>query len=226
MSRIWKLSPSELTFLWDECPRCFYLKVVHGFNRPWGAFPKIFTRIDNLMKDYFEGKSSKELTDLLPEGVVRFADQWVTSSRISVPGHDGTCFIRGKFDTVVEFSDGSYGVVDFKTTIPRAEHVGFYSRQLHAYAYALENPAPGSFTLSPISWLGLLCVEPGLMDRSHSGQLALIGNVTWLEIPIDVGGFLAFVNRILDLLEQPDLPDPGPNCEYCQYRDAARRTGF
>ncbi len=226
MSKNWKLSPSELTFLWDECPRCFYLKVVRGFNRPWGAFPKIFTRIDNLMKDYFAGKSSKELTELLPEGVVRFADQWVTSSTINVPGHHGTCFIRGKFDSVVEFSDGSYGVVDFKTTKPRTEHVGFYSRQLHAYAYALENPAPGSFALSPISRLGLLCVEPVLMDKSHTGQVALLGTVTWLEVPKDAGGFLTFVDRVLDLLEQPDLPDRGPNCEYCQYRDASRRTGF
>ena len=54
MPSIWKLSPSELTFLWDECPRCFYLKVVHKFNRPWGAFPGIFSRIDKLMKDYYQ----------------------------------------------------------------------------------------------------------------------------------------------------------------------------
>ncbi len=29
-----KLSPGDLTFLWDECPRCFYLKVIMGINRP------------------------------------------------------------------------------------------------------------------------------------------------------------------------------------------------
>lgn len=29
-----KLSPSDLTFLWDECPRCFYLKHILGIMRP------------------------------------------------------------------------------------------------------------------------------------------------------------------------------------------------
>ncbi len=38
----WKISPSDLTFLWDECPRCFYLKVRHKFKRPGLPFPKIY----------------------------------------------------------------------------------------------------------------------------------------------------------------------------------------
>lgn len=35
-----KLSPSDLTFMWDECKH-FYLKAVHGFNRPSAPFPTI-----------------------------------------------------------------------------------------------------------------------------------------------------------------------------------------
>ncbi|EKD87781.1 MAG: hypothetical protein ACD_35C00212G0001, partial [uncultured bacterium] len=31
---LYKLSPSQLTFAWDECPRCFYLDVVLGIKRP------------------------------------------------------------------------------------------------------------------------------------------------------------------------------------------------
>ena len=26
----WALSPSDLAFLWDDCPRCFYLKVARN----------------------------------------------------------------------------------------------------------------------------------------------------------------------------------------------------
>jgi len=226
MTKSWKLSPSELTFLWDECPRCFYLKVVNKFNRPWGAFPKIFNTIDKLMKDYFEGKTTSEIAPQLPEGVVRFGEKWVTSSPISLPGHDATCYIRGKFDTVVAFSDGSYGIVDFKTTPPRAEHVNFYSRQLHAYAYALENPAPKSLSLAPITRLGLLCVEPVLMDKTGPDQIAYIGDVTWLEVPKDEPGFTGFLDHVLTILESSSPPDSNPNCGYCQYRTAARETGY
>lgn len=216
----WKLSPSDLTFLWDECPRCFYLKVARGFNRPSAPFPSIFNRIDRLMKDFYMGKPTSELAQELPEGVVRFSGKWVSSQPISLPGHRATAFIRGIFDTVVAFSDGSFGVIDFKTTQPRTEHVDFYSRQLHAYAYALEHPQPGKFSLTPVTRLGLLCVEPVLMDSHPTGQVAYLGEVSWLEIPKDEGAFLGFLDQVLTLLQEPSPPASSPDCAYCSYREA------
>ena len=73
MNNTYKLSPSELTFLWDECQRCFYLKVVRKFNRPGMPFPKIFTRIDRLMKDFFYQLPSNEISPELPSGQVAYA---------------------------------------------------------------------------------------------------------------------------------------------------------
>jgi len=221
----WKISPSDLTFLWDECPRCFYLKVVNGFNRPFTAFPKIFNRIDKLMKDFFEGKATREISPDLPDGRVKFGEKWVTSARMPNPSHPTGCFIKGKFDTLVQFNDGSYGIVDFKTSEAKPEHVAFYSRQLHAYAYALENPAPGALALSPITRLGLLCVEPVDMDRTSRGQIAYLGNITWLECPKDERGFLDFIGGVLAVLERPAPPESNPKCVWCQYREAARREG-
>lgn len=226
MNKSWKLSPSELTFLWDECPRCFYLKVVRNFNRPWSPFPKIFNRIDKLMKDYYEHKPASEISSELPEGEVKFGEKWVTSQTISFPGKHSSCFLKGKFDTVVEFSDGSYGVIDFKTTQPSPKHVPFYSRQLHAYAYALEHPAPGGFSLSPITHLGLLCVEPVQMDVTPDGQVAYLGEATWLEVPKDDDWFLRFLEEVLTVLQQLEPPASSPNCAYCQYREAARSSGI
>ena len=223
---LWKLSPSDLTFLWDECPRCFYLKVARGFNRPFPPMPKIFNRIDKLMKAFFEGKSTLEISPALPNGVVTMGEQWVTSRPIMLPSHATGCYIKGKFDTLVRFSDSSYGVVDFKTSEAKPEHVAFYSRQLHAYSYALEHAAAGSLSLSPVSRLGLLCVEPVDMDKTSRGQIAYLGDVTWLECPKDYGQFLGFIDAVLGVLEQPSPPACSPDCLWCQYRDAARSTGF
>lgn len=222
MDKIWKLSPSELTFLWDECPRCFYLKVVRNFNRPWSPFPRIFNQIDKLMKDYFEHKPASEVAPELPEGIVKFGERWVTSQPIKFPGKRSTCYIKGKFDTVIAFSDGSYGVVDFKTTQPSPKHIPFYSRQLHAYAYALENAAPGKFSLKPISRLGLLCIEPVHMDKTLDGKIAYLGEVTWLEVPRDDQWFLGFLKNVLEILDQAEPPASGENCGWCNYRQAAR----
>ena len=44
----WKLSPSDFAFLWEECKRCFYLKVARGFYRPRTPFPGIFSVIDQV----------------------------------------------------------------------------------------------------------------------------------------------------------------------------------
>jgi CRISPR/Cas system-associated exonuclease Cas4 (RecB family) len=226
MSPLYKFSPSELTFLWDECPRCFYLKHVHGIARPAAPFPKIFGRIDKLMKAFFQDQPTSEVALALPAGKVRFAERWVTSTPIELPGRASSAYIRGVFDIVIEFNDGSYGVVDFKTSETKPEHPAFYSRQLHAYAYALQNPRQGAFALSPISRLGLLSVEPVAMERALDGRLAYLGMVTWVEIPLQPDGFLAFIDAILQVLDQPQPPDPSPTCAYCLYRLKSRQHGL
>ena len=138
----WKLSPSDFAFLWRECHRCFYLKVVRGFDRPRSPVPSIFSKIDSMMKRYYAQKDTAEISPSLPQGTVEFGDKLVHSAPIVLPGHGSTCYIRGRFDAVLRFEDGSYGVVDFKTTSMSRQHVPMYTSQLHAYAYALENPAP------------------------------------------------------------------------------------
>jgi len=225
MSQLYKLSPSDLTFLWDECKRCFYLKVVKGFRRPATVFPKIFTRIDLLMKDYYAEKSTREISPDLPPGKVYLAGKWVESEIIHLAGHKADCFISGIFDTVLQFDDGTYGVVDFKTTEARDEHIPFYARQLQAYAYALEHSAPTKLHLSPIARMGLLCFEPRHMDKDEDGRLTYRGSVIWQECPVDEQGFLALIGDVMDVLELPQAPQADEKCGFCKYREQARLTG-
>ena len=220
----WKLSPSDFAFLWEECKRCFYLKVTREFPRPRTPMPKVFNRIDSIMKDYFTGKTSAAIASVLPPGVVEYGEKWVESKLISLPNRRSTCFIRGKFDTVLRFENGSYGIVDFKTSESNSAHVPLYSRQLHAYAYALENPSSGKLHLAPISRLGLFCVEPVKMLDLHGGTSGYVTAVSWIECPRDNLAFLNFLGQVLEVLEQPEPPRANPTCPWCQYRDASRRT--
>ena len=226
MRSLLKLSPSDLTFLWDDCKRCFYLKYVRGINRPAAPFPAIFGTIDRLMKAHFEGRPTSDLDPDLPSGRVRFGEQWVESGPLPMPGHTLQGYIKGKFDTAVAFDDGSYGVVDFKTSEPKPTHVAFYGRQLHAYAYALQHPASGKLSLSPISRLGLLVVAPQAMEVTSSGRIAYLGDVTWIEIPQDEPAFLKFLDQVIGLLEQGEPPPAAESCPYCQYRASARESGL
>jgi hypothetical protein len=222
MNPLFKLSPSDLTFLWDECPRCFYLKIARGFRRPSIPFPKIFTRIDLLMKDHYLDQSTRVIHADLPEGKVLTSGKWVESEIIHLEGHPAECYIKGIFDTVLQFNDGSYAVVDFKTTEINDAHIPFYSRQLQAYAYALEHAAPGKLALKPVSRLGLLCFEPRSMNQDDEGHLQYSGKTTWQECPLNESAFLELLGQMMSILENPQPPEAGEKCEFCKYRDQAR----
>ena len=212
-------------FLWEECKRCFYLKVVCGFQRPRSILPKIFTIIDSEMKAALAGRNTCEISPDLPAGVLEYGDRWLESQSVIVPGFASTCFIRGRLDGVIRLEDGSYGIVDFKTAPAKDEHILLYARQLHAYACALENPADGAFSLQPISRLGLLVFEPNKFAR-HNGTCLLSGGLQWVEIPRDDAAFLQFLVEVLQVLEQPEAPGGSPSCPWCGYRDVSRRTGL
>jgi CRISPR/Cas system-associated exonuclease Cas4 (RecB family) len=211
-----KLSPSGLTFDWESCKRCYWLAARGVLKRPSGAFPRIFTVIDGLMKDHYFNVPTNEMAEGLPPGRVSVGDRWVRSCPIEVRGHETRIAIAGKIDTALSFADGSYGVIDYKTSQPRREHIDFYSRQLHAYALALEQPAEGALELSPISLLGLLCVEPVAMV-ALGDNVALKGETTFLPIERDDQAFLTFLSQVLYVLERSEPPDPDPKCSYCKY---------
>lgn len=224
--REWKLSPSDFAFQWEECKRCFYLKVVSGFRRPRAIMPKIFLTIDARMKSYFAGKRMAEVVAAFPSGTLEAGEKWVESIPLAIPGHASRCSLRGKLDSFIKFDDATYGVVDFKTSERNPQHLEIYSRQLHAYAWALENSAPGKLALNPVTRLGLLVFEPNLFAKSDEGSASLSGALSWLEIPRNDEAFRAFLAEVLAVLDQPNPPPATPECEWCRYRDLSRRTGL
>jgi PD-(D/E)XK nuclease superfamily len=219
-----KLAPSDFGFLWNECRRCFYLKVALGFQRPRGVMPSIFTAIDLQMKAFFEGRRTEEFG--LPPGRIAYSGKWVESAPIALPGRKGRVHVRGPFDTILAFDDGTHAVVDFKTSHQKPENVVKYARQLHAYAYALEHPAPGKFALSPVTRLGLLVYEPQRFQAWPSTRAVLNGTLQWQEIPLDMDGFLAFLSGVSEVLEAHEPPRASPECAWCHFRDAVRQLSF
>lgn len=212
-----KLSPSDLTFLYEGCKRCFYLKVTHKISQPSIPLPSIFSKIAGLLKNYYDGKRTEELhPDLLP-GTVKYGEKYVKSKDIILPGNKDTCFISGRFDIVVEFDNGTYGVIDFKTGNPEGEYFNLYSRQLHSYAYALENPAPGSLELAPISMLGLLYFYPTRVSQQSIDCLSYDSDIHLIELNKDNEWFLSFIGEVLKLLESSGLPECDEKCPWCNY---------
>lgn len=92
-----RLAPSDFAFLWEECKRCFYLKVHKKLYRPRAPFPSIFNTIDLAMKLHLRGLPTNELLPEMPKGVFlcENEDAWVEGKPIQLPGRKNTVFIRG-----------------------------------------------------------------------------------------------------------------------------------
>jgi hypothetical protein len=222
---IYKLSPSDLTFSWDGCKRCFYLKVRYNLGYK-GTFPGMFSKMGALTSNYYMEKSSSEISPDLPAGTVTLREKWVKSIPIRFPDLESQCVIKGRFDAVMAFEDGTYGIIDYKTSDAGAEKAAFYSRQLSAYAYALENPAPGALSLSPITRLGLFIITPHRFEPTSKGEMAFVTRTTWLDIPRDNATFLALLREVVSLLDLPVPPEPAEDCGLCNYRKDYKEAGI
>ena len=222
---IYNLSPSDLTFLWDGCKRCFYLKVKHNIVYR-GPFPGMFGKMGDLTSNYYLEKSTNEISPDLPAGIVKFREKWVKSVPISFPDTSTQCVIKGRFDAIMVFKNSSYGIIDYKTSDASEEKAPFYSRQLSAYAYALENPAPGALSISPITRLGLFIITPDRFERIPNGEIAFITKTTWMDFPRDDATFLALLREIITLLDEPTPPDAAEDCGLCNYRKNYNEAGI
>jgi len=223
-----KLSPSSLTFLHDECPACFW----HHYNgrpRPATAFPKVFGALDNAQKDFFVGRSVKEVKKSLPAGVIQRGKR-VKSEAIALPGTSYRVQFGGDTDTILRFSRAGYGVCDFKTSAPSEEAAALYGRQLHAYAIALERPAGDALPLAPVSKMGLICFPPeGMIElpaeqptqkrakAAEQRRYAYRTSAVWVEVERNDEAFLHFVADAVKLITRRSMPRSAPNCGWCRW---------
>ena len=126
-----RLSPSDFAFLWEQCKRCFYLKVVHGIRQPSMPMAGIFKKLEGLQMAFYEGRRTEEVLPALPPGTIRCGERAVESEPVPVEGGPGW-YVYGKIDSLIEFDDGSWGILDFKTTRITPGKAETYSRQLNA----------------------------------------------------------------------------------------------
>ena len=219
MNNTFILSPSELTFLWDECRFCFYMKVKHNIAYK-GPFPAIFGSMGDLTSGFYHYKPTTVLSETLPSGVLKFREGWVKSAPIEFDGISSQCVIRGRFDAVAAFDDGSFGLIDYKTSNAAHEKAAFYSRQLSAYAWSLEHPARGALALSPVTRMGLFIISPSRFEPASDGDMVFISRTTWLDVPRDDAGFMDFLGGVMAVLDADEPPQSSETCPLCIYRNA------
>lgn len=195
MKEIW-LSPSDLSYLWNDSKLGFYDKYVMGVQRPSQPFPGVFNSIMNAMKECFEGKTLSQVYEKdkfgdicnnAPSGTVYCPGMYVKSKLIDL-GEFKVGF-SGKINCLLK--DGEdVSVFDFRTIENNPKLAENYFLHYMAYALCLENPLVGD--PQKVSNLGMVTYNPksfGLI--SDSGSLS--GDLEWVSVPINKEKFKKWI---------------------------------
>jgi CRISPR/Cas system-associated exonuclease Cas4 (RecB family) len=208
---LFKLSPSDFAYLYEECKHCYYLKVKQNIPRPSTPFPAVFTSLNSKIQGKLIGKNLKTLSNNLPDCKVEMQEGFVESTTIP----DTSCYIKGKYDLLCKNTDGTYTIVDLKISQPNEEKIDKYKTQLYSYKFALENPLGRSPI--KISKMGLLILYPESV-KFENNTVAIDFPPVWMDIPEDQDLFFNFIKEVDTLLKGP-IPKDSSECPFCRYFD-------
>lgn len=194
MNEIW-ISPSDLSYFWSDSKVGFFDKYVLKIFRPKQAFPSVFNTIDLAMKNDFDKKSVLNLVKNAPDGAITHEEINVQSKLITL-GNFKIGF-KGKLDSLLKHDDGSFSVLDYKTTHISKKLDEIYYLQLMAYAFALENPLQGA--PKKINNLGLIVFQPESFS-SELGKGSLHGELHYVSINFNKNKFKKWLNNDLSTL--------------------------
>jgi len=207
---MYKLSPSDFAFLYEECKLCYYLKVKHNIKHPSSPFPGVFSTMNTKLQTPLVGKNLKTISNKLPESVVETQEGFVESKVVP----ETNVFIKGKYDLLVKKPDGTYTLVDLKISKPKDDKIEKYKTQLFSYKFALENPIQGKPV--KVTELALLIFYPETVEFKDN-TVKFEFPPKWIDIPIDEKAFLKFMNEIEGLISGPP-PKEDEKCRWCEYR--------
>lgn len=208
------ISPSDLTFNWNKCPRFFWLKYREGVSTP--GFMPLVGPMAAYQEALYQNQNTQKISESLKSGTVTRWGQKVSSAPIVIDGVETNWRIEGKYDAIVEFDDGSLAVLDCKVTTGELDDskIDLYWPQLESYAYALENPATG--ISETVSETGLLVWRIVGADTNHLDNFLFNAEMQYLSAGRQADRFEARLKEVISLIDGP-MPESDQKCDNCRY---------
>ena len=221
----YRLSRTKLeNFL--RCARCFYLDRRLGVSQPPGFPFNLNSAVDELLKREFDDYRTKQEPHPFMQGAGIDAvpaqhpqlETWRQNFKGVSVDHEATGFtFFGAIDDLWLDRDGKYLVCDYKATSKNGE-VSLdadwqisYKRQMEIYQWLLRK---NGLEVNDRCWFVYCNGRRDLADFNERIEfkvrlLPYDGNDDWVE---------GALNDAATTLHKDELPDPGPDCEYCRYR--------
>jgi hypothetical protein len=225
-----KLSRTKLELLMD-CPRCFYLDLVHKIKRPSGPPFTLNLAIDTLLKAEFDVHRAQQTRHPVMEkfkiNAVPYQSENMRGWRVNSKGIQ---FLHPKTDLLVcgavddiwqdlaeDATERLLHVVDYKATGAKAYNIyASYKRQMEIYMWLL---IQNGFHVSPTGYF--LFAKANKAEGFEGAALSFdmfiepqAGDTSWVEEKV------LLAKRVLD---SNKIPDASSECEHCEYRGSAEK---
>ncbi len=211
------IAPSDLTFGFSTCRRCIWIKYWFSFELK-KDFPLVKS-LSGFQEEHFRRAPMQSLHPTLPAGSVKQWGQWVKSKNIVIHGLETQWKLRGIYDLLGHYEDGSVGIIDCKVSDSERDSGDFYAPQLEAYAYTLENPLSGrSF---PVKTMGLLIWKLAGVAQTRpnefvSNEMGFGVNQVYLPVERDPNRLAILLEDFISVIDG-EMPDAGSQCHACNY---------
>ncbi len=228
-----RLSRSKID-LFLACPQCFYFDRRLGTERPPGFPFTLNSAVDKLLKKEFDIHRAKNTKHPLMEHYSIDAvpyqhkdlERWreARTAGITFLHKPTNFFVTGGIDDVWVNPRGELIIVDYKATAKNgdislnADWQISYKRQVEIYQWLFRKNG------FPVSNTTYFVYANGQTDReAFDGKLEFDVKIIPYEARDDAWIDEALINA-KRCLDSSALPEANPDCEYCQYRNAAREV--
>ena len=204
------IAPSDLTFGFSTCKRCIWIKYWFSFELK-KDFPLVKS-LSTFQEEYFRRAPMPALDPSLPAGTVKQWGQWVN-------GVETQWKLRGIYDLLGHYEDGTVGIIDCKVSDSERDSGDFYAPQLEAYAYTLENPLSGKAfhvqTMGLLIWklAGVAQTRP---NEFVSNEMGFGVNQLYVPVQRDPARLAQLLEDFITVIDGGE-PAAGENCHACNY---------
>ena len=170
--------------------------------------------LSSLQEEFFQNADMPTIDPSLRPGKVTKWGEFVKSKPLQINGADTRWRILGKYDLVSTNDDGTAGLIDCKVSDSERDSGAFYSPQLEAYAYALENPAAGKSV--EVASMGLLVWKPTHTVGDTADNSGFGVYQKYVAVERDHDTFMRVIGDFINVLEG-EIPEAGSTCTTCAF---------
>jgi hypothetical protein len=213
------IAPSDLTFGFSTCRRCIWIKYQFSFELK-KDFPLVKS-LSTFQEEYFRRAPMTALDPSLPAGTVKQWGQWLKSKNIVVNGVETQWKLRGIYDLLGHYEDGTVGIIDCKVSDSERDSGTFYAPQLESYAFMLENPLSGKAfqvqTMGLLIWklAGVAQTRP---NEFVTNEMGFGVNQIYVPVERDPQRLEKLLAEFITVIEG-EMPEAGAECHACTFID-------